>query len=280
MGEVTASDGEPRLYRPQAPLAHHIDYFGYWHRESGDPHRSRALPRGAATAVIDVTGRARVDFYAADGRTPLRVPAAFVAGAGTATYVTRIDAAQAVVTIHFRPAGALPFFGVPLGELENSCVGLGEVWGRHGDSLHERLIATPSPTERIGLLEAFLLRRLEFHHMQPHRGVAAVMAAVAREPSMRVNKALQITGLSPRRLTAAFRAEVGLAPKAYQQVRRLQAALGRLDEGNADGATIAADLGYFDQAHFVREFRSFTAMTPTQYRQRRSWLPSHVELAR
>jgi AraC-like DNA-binding protein len=42
---------------------------------------------------------------------------------------------------------------------------------------------------------------------------------------------------------------------------------------------IAADLGYFDQAHFVREFRSFTAMTPKQYVTRRSWLPSHVELA-
>ncbi len=45
----------------------------------------------------------------------------------------------------------------------------------------------------------------------------------------------------------------------------------------ARGATIAADLGYFDQARFVREFRSFTAITPTQYAQRRSWLPSHIE---
>ena len=52
-----------------------------------------------------------------------------------------------------------------------------------------------------------------------------------------------------------------------------------LDAGAAHGATIAADLGYFDQAHFVREFRSFTAMSPTQYLARRSWLPSHVELA-
>ena len=62
-------------------------------------------------------------------------------------------------------------------------------------------------------------------------------------------------------------------------MRRLQAALRRLDTGRPRGATIAADLGYFDQAHFVREFRSFTAMTPTQYAHRRSWLPSHVELA-
>lgn len=279
-GDVSAfPGGDPRLYRPRPPLANFVSYFGYWQRETGEPHRSRALPRGAATVIIDVSGRQRVDFYAADGRTRLDVPAAFIAGAGTASYVTRIDAAQAVVTIHFRPAGALPFLGVPLGELENSCVGLDGLWGRHGAALHEQLVATPSPPDRISLVESFLLHRLGGHDLEPHRGVRAVLGAMAHDPSMRVSEAQTMTGLSPRKLAAAFRAEVGLAPKSYQRVRRLQAALSRLDAGTAHGAAIAADLGYFDQAHFVREFRSFTSMSPTEYVARRSWLPSHVELA-
>jgi AraC-like DNA-binding protein len=280
MGCMTGCPGaDPQLYRPRPELAGFVEYFGYWQPETGEPHRSRALPRGAATVIIDVSGRQRVDFYAADGHTRLKVPPAFIAGAGTASYVTSIDASQAVVTIHFRPAGALPFLGVPLGELENSCVGLDGLWGRHGASLHERLIATPSPADRVALLEAFLLQRLESHDQDPHRGVRTVLSAIAHDPSMRISEAQTMTGLSPRRLAAAFRAEVGLAPKSYQRVRRLQAALSMLDAGAAHGATIAADLGYFDQAHFVREFRSFTAMSPTQYLARRSWLPSHVELA-
>ena len=279
-GDVSAfPGGDPRLYRPRPPLANFVSYFGYWQRETGEPHRSRALPRGAATVIIDVSGRQRVDFYAADGRIRLDVPAAFIAGAGTASYVTRIDAAQAVVTIHFRPAGALPFLGVPLGELENSCVGLDGLWGRHGATLHERLVATPSPPDRISLVESFLLHRLGLHDLEPHRGVRAVLGAMAHDPSMRVSEAQTMTGLSPRKLAAAFCAEVGLAPKSYQRVRRLQAALSRLDAGTAHGAAIAADLGYFDQAHFVREFRSFTSMSPTEYVARRSWLPSRVELA-
>lgn len=280
MEDVSALPGaDPQLYRPRQPLANFVEYFGYWQRESGEPHRSRALPRGAATIIIDVSGRQRVDFFAADGRTRLHVPPAFIAGAGTASYITRIDVAQAVVTIHFRPAGALPFLGVPLGELENSCVGLDGLWGRHGSALHERLVATPSPADRISLVESFLLQRLAVHELEPHRGVRAVLGAIANDPSMRVTEAQTMTGLSPRRLAAAFRAEVGLAPKSYQRVRRLQAALRRLDAGTAQGAAIAADLGYFDQAHFVREFKSFTALSPTQYLARRSWLPSHVELA-
>ena len=128
-------------------------------------------------------------------------------------------------------------------------------------------------------MESFLLYRMQVHDLQSHRAVAAVLETIELEPSMRVSDAHELTGLSPKRLTAVFRAEVGLAPKAYLRVRRLQAALRQLDTGRALGAAIAADLGYFDQAHFVREFCAFTAMTPTQYAQRRSWLPSHVELA-
>ena len=276
---VNASPGAgPQLYRPRPALANHIEFFGYWERTSGDPHRSRALPRGAATVIIDVSGRNRVDFYAGDGRTRLHVPPAFIAGAGTESYITRIDAAQAVMTVHFRPAGALPFLGIPLGDLENACVGLEHLWGLQGESLHERLIAAEAVTDRIEILETFLLHRAKIHELGRHRGVAAVLRAFEEDPSMRVSCAGELTGLSPKRLAAAFRAEVGLAPKAYQRVRRLQAALNRLDAGPTSGASIAADLGYFDQAHFVREFTAFTAMSPTQYVQRRSWLPSHVDV--
>jgi AraC-like DNA-binding protein len=280
MDEMTAlPTAGPQLFRPRNPLAAYIDYFGYWDRASGDPHQSRALPRGAATIIVDVGGRQRVDFYASDGATSLDVPPAFVAGAGTASYVTNIDGTQAVLTVHFRPAGALPFLGVPLGELENSCVGLDDLWGAEGRSLREQLVAAASTADRIALLESFLMSRLHRHELSAHPAVDAVRAAFEEHPSMRISQACEMTGLSAKRLTAAFRAEVGLGPKAYLRVRRLQAALRRLDTGGSLGADIAADLGYFDQAHFVREFRDFTALTPTQYSDRRSWLPSHVELA-
>ena len=67
------------------------------------------------------------------------------------------------MTIHFLPAGALPFFGIPLGELENSCVGLTDLWGREAALLHERLIAARSAAERVALLESFLLHRGQLH---------------------------------------------------------------------------------------------------------------------
>lgn len=268
----------PRLHRPRPPLDEYIDFFGYWQRESGVAHQSRALPRGAATIIIDISGRQQVDFFAADGATRLDVAPAFIAGPGVTSYITQIDAGQTVMTVHFRPAGALPFVGIPLSELENACVDLTDIWGRHGTALHERLIAAPTPAARIALLEEFLSTRLRAR--QPAvTSVLEVLETIEHTPSVRIAEAGDLVGLAPKRLIALFRAEVGMTPKAYLRVRRLQAALRRLDTGIANGAGIAADLGYFDQPHFVREFRSFTAMTPTQYAQRKMWLPSHVELS-
>ena len=266
----------PRLHRPRPPLSRYIDYIGYWTRGGAEPHQSRALPRGAATSIIDVGDREHVDFFAADAHTRVAVAPAFIAGAGDAAYVTNIDPGQTVMTVHFRPAGASAFLGVPMGDLTNDCVGLGEIWGRDGATLREQLTTVPSVTGRITLLEDFLLARL-----RPDPPVLApVLAAVEHRPDMRVSDAAALTGLSPKRLIATFRDEVGLRPKAYLRIRRLQAALRMLDTGVADGAGIAAELGYFDQAHFIREFRTFTSMTPTRYRQNRDRLPGHIGLAR
>jgi AraC-like DNA-binding protein len=268
----------PRLYPPGPALSEFVDYYGYWERATGEPHRSRALPRGAATIVIDVSGRPRVDFFAADGHTSLDVPSAFIAGAGTASYITGIEAAQTVMTVHFKPAGALGFLGFGMGALENFCVGLTEVWGRSAGLLHEQLVEMPSPTGRIALIEAFLLSHRQIHDRAPSAEILSVLRSVECDPSVRISLVRAEVGWSPRRLSERFRAEVGLGPKSYQRVRRLQGALRRLDGAAGRGADIAADLGYFDQPHFVREFRAFTGLTPTQYTDRRSWLPGHVEL--
>jgi AraC-like DNA-binding protein len=272
-------DSGPQLLRPSPALAGFVDFFGYWQRDAATVHRSRALPRGAATIVIDVSAAARVDFFESDGHTRIAVPSAFIAGPGDSSYVTQVSAAQTVLTVHFKPAAGLPFLGAALGGLQNVCAGLSDIWGRDADVLVERLIAAPSAAARIAVMERFLLSHADLS-LRAHPGVSAVLDAVERHPSLRVAEAGRIAGLSPKRLITRFRAEVGQSPKSYVRVRRLQAALRALDTGVLHGSTVAAELGYFDQSHFVREFRGFTAMTPSQYAERRLWLPSHVGLGR
>jgi AraC-like DNA-binding protein len=274
-GERDAMLDAPRVYRPVSALADYTEIIGHWHADVG--YRSRALPRGAVTLIIDVGRRQQLDFYAADGRTRLSVPPAFLTGSHTASYVSEMAADEPTMAVHFRPSGAFPFLGTPLSDLENAYVGLDQVWGRAGMELHERLIDAPTMAARFSILENFLLSQ-PWSSARRHPGVAAAMAAIEDNPSIRMADIRDLVGMSTKRLIALFRAEVGLSPKAYARIRRFQAALRLLGAGSP-GARVAADVGYFDQAHFVREFRSFTAMTPTQYAEQRILLPSHVSVA-
>jgi AraC-like DNA-binding protein len=271
---VTSMGAGPRLHRPRGPLADHVEFFGHWlHR--GGSYRSRALPRGAVTVVFDVGDRQRLDFYAADGTTELSVPPAFITGPQNVSYVSEIAPDEPVMAVHFRPGGAFSFLGMSLSDLAGGPVGIGEIWGGAGRELHERLIEAPSIPDRFALLERFLLARAGASR-QPDPSVGAAMAAIEADPSVRSAEVRRMTGLSTKRLVALFRAEVGLAPKEFARARRFQAALSRLGDGASGGARIAAELGYFDQSHLVREFRAFSGMTPTSYRRRRILLPSHV----
>ena len=105
----------PRLYQPMSPLADYVEFIGHWRRRGSD-YRSRALPRGAVAIIFDVGHRQRLDFYAADGKTRLSVPPAFITGSHTVSYVSDITADEPVMAVHFRPGGAYPFFGKPLGQ--------------------------------------------------------------------------------------------------------------------------------------------------------------------
>jgi len=259
------------MYRPASVLAEYTEIIGQWHARVG--YRSRALPRGAVTLIIDVGQRQHLDFFAADGCTRLDVPSAFITGSHTASYVSEMPAGQPAVAVHFRPGGAYPFLRIPLIDLENSYVGLEDVWGAAGTELHERLIDAPTPAARFGILESFLLSQ-PWSSVRRHPAVAAAVDAIEANPSIRMADLRDLVGMTTKRLIALFRAEIGLSPKAYARIRRLQASLRLL--GSTSGARVAAEVGYFDQAHFVREFRSFTGMTPTEYTGQRLVLPSHV----
>jgi AraC-like DNA-binding protein len=269
-----STEARPHLYRPRQPLADYVEFFGHW-RNRGSSYRSRALPRGAVTIVFDVGRRQRLDIFAADGRTRLMVPPAVVTGPHSASYITDIAADEPAMAIHFLPGGAFPFLGIPLGDLEDKGVSLDEIWGRSGQELHQRLIEASSVAARFSIIEEFLLARARFS-VRRHPGVAAAIASIEANPSVQMAEVCRQAGLSTKRMIALFRAELGLAPKKYARVRRLQAALRHLGAGAASGTRITAETGYFDQAHFIREFRSFTAMTPAQYGRQPIVLPSHV----
>jgi len=113
-----------------------------------------------------------------------------------------------------------------------------------------------------------------------HPAVAAALKELQCVPQTRtLSDLVEHIGLSPRRFIQVFRAEVGLTPKLFCRIQRFQEVVRRIGRGQpVDWLDVALACGYFDQAHFIHDFRAFSGLTPTTYLAQGSEHLNHVPL--
>lgn len=179
-----------------------------------------------------------------------------------------------LIAIEFRPGGASHFLAVPAAEACNQVVPLDSILG-FGGTVRERLLEAHSPEEQFAVLEELLLTCLH--------GVfdpAVAWATRSLECGMRVSEVASCLGLLPRTLERRFTAKVGLMPKRYARVRRLQRVMRAIRSlPGCDWSWLAAEHGYCDQSHLVHEFRELADITPSAYRPHSAARSNHVPLA-
>ncbi len=132
------------------------------------------------------------------------------------------------------------------------------LWGRDAASFRDRLWEEKAADERFNLLEEALLRRAR-GRFDRHAAVQYALEVFDRSNGMRpVGDVIQGIGLSLRRFGELFGSEVGQSPKAFCRIRRFNEVLRRVERcTDVDWADVAASGGYYDQAHFNHDFRTF-----------------------
>jgi len=172
-----------------------------------------------------------------------------------------------VVGTKFRPGGFAAFCRIPMPELVDGAVSLGQAFGQADGVELERAVAAHADVDgRIKAIEAFFRRRAP--RPDPARALVTQIVGemLSADPSLRVEQLAARHGLSTRALQRLFRAHVGVGPKWVLRRYRLHEATERIGAGEAHDLTaLAHDLGYFDQSHFNREFRSLVGTSPTAY---------------
>ena len=171
------------------------------------------------------------------------------------------------VAIRFRPGGARPFLQVPAVELLDTGAPLEALWGFAGADLPGRL-------DDIGGDEArarFLFRELETRRAKANPPDALVLRASElihrSRAGMTVETLSRELRVSARTLERRFRREVGLSPKRVAGIARFRTAVTKLEENPwAPVGRVAMACGYYDQAHFTREFRALAGVTPGEWR--------------
>ncbi len=204
---------------------------------------------------------------------------AVLSGARSDCFVIDTDQQERVVGIQFRPGGAFPFFPMPVSEIEGLSVTLDDLWPRRVNDIRERLLAAASVPLMLAELERCLLAQLARTPLL-HPAVSYALKQF-EQPVSSIATVISQIGLSSRRFIELFHREVGLTPKVFCRVRRFQQVLEQVHavhRTEVNWVQIALDCGYYDQPHFIHDFRSFSGLTPCEYQALATPHLNHVPL--
>jgi AraC-like DNA-binding protein len=204
----------------------------------------------------------------------------WISGERTAPIV--IDEAGDVhlIGVRLRAGGAWPFIGLPLSEFTGRVVELDAILGREIDRLRDDLGEALDDEARFDRMEAWLFERMRAR-TQPARAVTYALEVIRRGgDTVRIGQIANEVGLSHRHLLREFDRCVGLRPKMFARICSFQRAIDWIGhKPSVDWADTAVACGYYDQAHFIHEFRAFCGLTPTSYLAKRGPFLNYLTLA-
>jgi AraC-like DNA-binding protein len=234
-------------YWPPDDLAPFVEHFWTVAWDVAKPEMHEVLPHPSVHLVLE-QGNSRV------------------AGVPTGKFTRVLEGRGRVLGTKFRPGGFHSFFGRAVSGLTNRTLLLAEVFGPAAEELETRALSYVDPLAAFEVVQTFL--RGQDPAPDPTVelvGRIAERAATDRDIT-RVEHLVQAFGLGPRKLQRLFDEYVGVSPKWIIQRYRLHEAAERIAADSLiDGATLAQELGYADQAHFIRDFKTLVGSSPAEY---------------
>lgn len=249
---------------PTAALATWVEHYWTvsWDLDSTDAFRAEVVSHPSVHVTVE------------SGTVPRfgqELPVGLVHGVITRKFSVDIAGAGRVFGVKFRPGGFGAFTGAHVGAWTDRILPLAAAFGDRAQVLVDRVLAEPGDEGRAAILDELLLERVPGHDPR-YAQVLEIVDDLRADPALTtVDAVARRHGLSERTLQRLFRRYVGVGPKWVLQRYRLHDAVDRIDAGDHDDlAGLAVGLGWFDQAHFTREFTALVGQSPAAYAARRT----------
>src|SRR5450432_85993 len=234
-------------YWPSPDLAPYVEHYWTVEWNLPEPQLRETLPYPSAHIILEPG-------------------VALLGGVNTAKFSRMLEGNGRVLGVKFRPGGLRPFVAQPVCAFTNKVFALHDVFGAAAAGLDRRVLEHADHQAAIAVVESFL-RDLHPRWDEAIGLAAGIAERIANDRQIKqVEQVVQAFKISTRKLQRLFNEYVGVSPKWIIQRYRLHEAAERMASAAALAwADIAIELGYADQAHFIRDFKKVVGKSPADY---------------
>ena len=255
-------DFDFELRRPAPPLAPYVESV-WWARGRIPYRQERIAPTGSTVAVL-VLGSPILQVPRNGEGEPFVATHGWLAGPHDGPVLNAPTAETWAVGVVSSPVGCRALFGVDPAPLRGRVVDLRGAWAA-ATALRRALLGVDDPVAGLDLAEDALRAGLRPDAPGVRRCATAV-AALEADPTRPIADVAAEVGVSHAHLDREFRRVVGLSPRALARILRLRRMLDGIDvHSDVNWTSVASAWGWFDQSHFIRDFRRHTGVTPSGY---------------
>lgn len=259
--QLTSNHSRIKIYKPPFPLNNWIDCILYCKNHHLGYSFEKVLPDGVIQLMIELDGFPRGviagDPYSSD----FFVKNGWVSGIHTRQVIYNLRESYASVYIRFRTGGFFTLTGIPPAELENRIVEA-DLLDSYFLNLREELLGCYDVQTMFKKIESYFLKRIG-----QNRDLLPVVRYCCENIHVPIPVLLGKTGYSQKHLIHLFKKQVGATPKHFQRINRFNRVLHQLhtQAPKPDWSDLVFENNYFDQAHFIKEFRQFSGGSPREY---------------
>ena len=239
----------------------------YWAIENvldeGETCIQRIIPTGLPELLLYFTPRPKIltdNKYQSDN--------AALYGHHNDFFDIEFSGSLSVFSIVFQPQGLMQFFDFPLSEIYNRNVSLKDINGQAGRDLEEKMNYATTFQQRVDIAENYLfgLLKTNFDDFDFRRINHIAELIKQTHGKVSVNQMASEACLSRKQFERIFAEHIGISPKQYLKIIRFQSAIFQKQQNNSLNMTeLSYESGYFDQSHFINDFKSMSGLTPKQY---------------
>lgn len=254
-----------QTFQPQTDLQSLIKC--YWSLEvptEPSPQKQRIVPDGCMEMIFILGDN--INRYITENETIIQ-PRAVVVGQITEPFIIQPTGYVNCFAVRFYPFGFANFISTSLKELENKETHINQLFEESkAKELEQKIIQAESNEQRIEIIEIFLLDKLNEKTTIDNIVKSTIDTLFSSKGSTSIGTILKEDISKRRQLERNFLKQVGLSPKQLGKVIRLQTALKMLLNENPENLTqIAYESEYYDQAHFIKDFKEFTGINPKEF---------------